>query len=483
MMETDAQHPMHGSREKMRSNTKNPTEKTPHETRGLLQGLQQLLIPAAVSLAVIVVGTLAVNMQAREFEGRRQVDLLTIGSSMSARLSRELNSVLYLTSGMSSYLAVRHSSLERGEVEAILAGLYRDARHVRNFTVAVGYRLTYVYPVKGNEKAIGLNYPDVPAQWPDVKRAADSGMPLLIGPIPLVQGGKGLIYRVPIYIEGRYWGLLSSVIDSESLLRTAIAESTSNGKTIATAIRRGNGVGAESDVFWGDPALFSAQDAQHVDVEVPGGKWVIALRHTTPPPRLALWLMHAVVWMLAAILGWGTLLLLAQRARLAQLALFDPLTGLPNRLLVRDRIARAMSGLRRDPDRTCLLLFIDLDGFKQVNDSLGHKAGDTALQHTAQRVTGAVRESDTVGRWGGDEFVVFMENVDRASVGEMVDKVRQVVELPTNYAQEQFSVGASIGIAFAPDDGSTLEELLRAADARMYENKALRREDRPRVPT
>ncbi|MCW5575905.1 MAG: GGDEF domain-containing protein, partial [Burkholderiales bacterium] len=137
-------------------------------------------------------------------------------------------------------------------------------------------------------------------------------------------------------------------------------------------------------------------------------------------------------------------------------------------------------GLRRDQSRTCLLLFIDLDGFKQVNDRLGHKAGDTALQHTAQRITGAVRESDTVGRWGGDEFVVFMENVDRANVGEMVAKVRQVVELPTNHAQQQFSVGASIGLAFAPDDGNTLEDLLRAADARMYENKALRREDGPR---
>jgi len=457
------------------------TEKMPRQTGRLQPGLLQLLIPAAVSLAVILVGTLAVNMQAREFEGRRQLDLLTAGSSLSARLSRELNSVLYLTSGMSSYLAVRHGNLERDEVEAILAGLYRDARHVRNFSVAIGYRLTYVYPVKGNEKAIGLNYPDMPAQWLDVKRATESGMPLLIGPIPLVQGGTGLVYRVPIYIEGRYWGLLSSVIDSESLLRTAIAESASNSRTIAIAIRGGSS--AASNVFWGDPALFAAADAQHVDVDVPGGKWVIALRHTTPPPRLALWLMHAVVWLLAAIMGWGTLLLLAQRARLAQLALFDPLTALPNRLLVRDRIARAMSNLRRDPERTCLLMFIDLDGFKEVNDSLGHKAGDTALQHTAQRVTGAVRESDTVGRWGGDEFVVFMENVDRASVGDMVAKVRQVVELPTNYAQQQFSVGASIGIAFAPDDGNTLEELLRAADARMYENKALRREERPRDAT
>jgi diguanylate cyclase (GGDEF)-like protein len=457
---------------------RNLPESVPREAGVFRPGLLHLLIAAGVCLTIILVGTLVVNLQAREIEARRQVDLLTAGSSLRARLSRELNSVLYLTSGMSSYLAVRHSSLEREEVEAILAGLHRDARHVRNFAVAVGFRVSYIYPVKGNEKAVGLHYPDVPTQWPDVKRAAESGIPLLIGPVPLVQGGSGLIYRVPIYIEDQYWGLLSSVIDSESLLNTAIAESTSDGAAIA--IRGKNGAGMAGEVFWGDPALFSAPGVQLVDVEVPGGKWVIALRQTGTPPQLALWLMHGLVWLLAITLGWSTLVVLAQRAQLGQLALFDPLTGLPNRLLVRDRIDRAMAGLRRDPHRTCLLLFIDLDGFKQVNDRLGHKAGDTALQHTAQRITGAVRESDTVGRWGGDEFIVFMEHVDRASVGEMVAKVRQVVELPTHYAQQQFSVGASIGLAFAPDDGSTLEELLRAADARMYENKALRREDSPR---
>ncbi len=454
---------------------RNPPQSVPRETGVFRPGLLHLLIAAGVSLSIILVGTLVVNLQSREIEARRQVDLLMAGSTLRARLSRELNSVLYLTSGMSSYLAVRHASLERGEVEAILGGMHRNARHVRNFAIAVGFRVTYIYPFSGNEKAVGLHYPDVPAQWPDVKRAAESGVPVLIGPVPLVQGGSGLIYRVPIYIGGRYWGLLSSVIDSESLLKSAVAESASNGTAIA--IRGKNGAGMAGEVFWGDPGLFSASGIQLVDVDVPGGKWVIALRQTGTQPQLALWLMHGLVWLFALTLGWSTLVVLVQRDRLAQLALFDPLTGLPNRLLLRDRVERALSALRRDPGRSCLLLFIDLDRFKQVNDRLGHKAGDTALQHTAQRITGAVRESDTVGRWGGDEFIVFMDNVDRSKVGEMIAKVRQVVELPTSYAQQPFAVGASIGHAFAPEDGSTLEELLRAADARMYENKAGRRDE------
>lgn len=450
-----------------------PLHDPSHETGALRPGVLHLLVAAVVCVFTGIAGSLLVSLQSREIEARRQLDLLVAGSALRARLSRELNSVLYLTSGMSSYLTVRHDSLEREEVEAILGGLYRNARHVRNFAVAVEYRVTYIYPVKGNEKAIGLNYPDVPAQWPDVKRAAESGVPVLIGPVPLVQGGSGLIYRVPIFIDGRYWGLLSSVIDSESLLGSVIAESASNGT--ALAIRGRNGSGMAGDVFWGDPALFSAPDAQYVDVDVPGGKWVIALRQTEAPRQYQLWLLHGLVWLLAAVLGWSALVVLAQRAQLGRLALFDPLTGLPNRLLVQDRIDRAMSNLRRDSSRSCLLLFIDLDGFKQVNDRLGHKAGDTALQHTAQRIVGAVRETDTVGRWGGDEFIVFMENVERAMVPELVAKVRQVIGVPTAYGQHQFSVGASIGSAFAPDDGGSLEELMRAADARMYGDKGSRR--------
>lgn len=450
-----------------------PSHDRPRESGALRPGFLHLAIAAAIGVTVIIAGTLVIGMQSRQIKASRQLDLLASGASLQARLSRELNSVLYLTSGMSSYLAVRHDSLEQAEVEAILARLHSGARHVRNFAVAVGYRLTYVYPYKGNEKAIGLYYPDVPAQWPDVKRAAESGQPVLIGPIPLVQGGSGLIYRVPIFIEDRYWGLLSSVIDAKSLLGSAVAESAASG--LAIAIRGKNGAGMAGDVFWGDAALFNHPDTQLVDVEVPGGKWVIALRQTETRSAYELWLLHGLVWLLALTLAWSALLVLAQRAQLARLALFDPLTGLPNRLLVQDRIDRAMSALRRDSSRSCLLLFIDLDGFKSINDRLGHKAGDTALQHTAQRITGAVRESDTVGRWGGDEFIVFMENVEPSKVDELQEKIRQVVELPSSHDQERFSVGASIGAAFAPADGNSLEALVRAADSRMYCDKSSRR--------
>jgi len=433
----------------------------------------QLLIAFLVFLAVIGAGTAIINQQVRDLEARQKVDLLVLGSSIRARLNRELNRVLYLTSGLSSYLAVRRNDLQRDEIEAILARLYHESSHVRNFAIAVGYRLTYVYPVKGNEKAIGLNYPDVPAQWPAIKRSIDSKQPVLIGPVKLVQGGTGLIYRVPIFINDNYWGLLSSVIDSESLLGEALSEGASGA--YALAIRGKDALGMAGEAFWGEAALFEHSDAQLFELEVPGGKWVMALRATMPPQQEGLWLMRGLVWLLALILGWNTLIVLMQRSRLARLAMFDPLTRLPNRLLTSDRVNRALSGLRREPSRSCLLLFIDLDGFKLINDRFGHKMGDLALQSAAERVSGALRAIDTVGRWGGDEFVVLMENVDPDSISGLIEKIRQAVELPVESSAGPLKVGASIGFAFAPIDGMALDELVRAADERMYADKAARR--------
>lgn len=431
------------------------------------------LLAGCVCAIVIISGMLIVNLQKRDIESRRQLELLQLGATLRAKLNRELNSVLYLTSGLSSYLAVRRDSLQRTEVEAILAGLYRSSRHVRNFAVAVGYRLVYVYPVKGNEKAVGLYYPDIPDQWPDVKRAIDSGQPVLIGPLNLVQGGSGLIYRVPFFVEGKYWGLVSSVIDADSLLRSSLAEGMSDD--LELAIRGKDSKGMRGDVFWGDAALFAKPDVQLIDVDVPGGKWVIALRNNREHRELALLMLQGLVWVLGLMLGWFALTVLVQRANLARMALYDPLTSLPNRVLISDRVEHAMSILHRDPTRVCLLLFIDLDGFKQVNDEWGHKAGDIVLQQVALRLGDAVRNTDTVSRWGGDEFLVFMEQVDPAMAGAIIEKIRSTVEVPVSIGNRTVRVGASIGTATAPADGATLDVLMRIADERMYTNKSARK--------
>jgi diguanylate cyclase (GGDEF)-like protein len=160
------------------------------------------------------------------------------------------------------------------------------------------------------------------------------------------------------------------------------------------------------------------------------------------------------------------LLLNQTRTRLAHLALHDPLTGLANRALLQDRTAQALTRQERAGGRVAML-FIDLDRFKLVNDSLGHAAGDSLLLQAAQRLDDAVRASDTVARIGGDEFIVLCEGVTPTQADELAHRIVQSFRTPFALLGQEALVTASIGVAVADPEASPAE-LLRDADTAMY---------------
>jgi diguanylate cyclase (GGDEF)-like protein len=152
-------------------------------------------------------------------------------------------------------------------------------------------------------------------------------------------------------------------------------------------------------------------------------------------------------------------------------AYHDPLTGLPNRLLFHDKITHSLALARRNSSR-CALLFIDLDRFKPINDKHGHEAGDRVLLEVARRLLECVRDSDIVGRFGGDEFVVLLTGIDRIEVAHMVaGKIRDVLNRPFAINAEPLHISSSIGIALFPDHGENEIELTHHADLAMYRAK------------
>jgi diguanylate cyclase (GGDEF)-like protein/PAS domain S-box-containing protein len=149
-------------------------------------------------------------------------------------------------------------------------------------------------------------------------------------------------------------------------------------------------------------------------------------------------------------------------------ALHDPLTDLPNRKLFMDFLALEVAQARRNR-RNLAVLFLDLDHFKQINDSLGHAAGDLLLQAVAQRLKGCVRESDTVARIGGDEFNVLMPDLHQVDdVGTVVGKIMGVFETPFLLDNVEVSAATSIGVSMFPEDGNSSSELVQKADSAMY---------------
>ncbi|MEO6172782.1 MAG: EAL domain-containing protein, partial [Arenimonas sp.] len=160
-----------------------------------------------------------------------------------------------------------------------------------------------------------------------------------------------------------------------------------------------------------------------------------------------------------------------QAARIEQLAFYDSLTGLPNRALFLDRLEHTLLAAKRHGSHGAIL-FLDLDRFKEINDSAGHAVGDLALAEVSRRFQGAARKEETLARLGGDEFVLIAENADVEAAVLIATRLQRVLVEPLELLGHLYSVGASIGIAFYPADGDSSEDLIKRTDIAMYRAKA-----------
>lgn len=256
------------------------------------------LLPICVALAFgLATELLTREQQLRKHSEQRQEVMRAAGMIRSV-LESELNASAYLANGFESYIVARKGKLPPAEVEAMLKLLYEQGRHFRNIGLAPDNRIAYIYPLAGNEKAIGLYYPAVTTQWPVIEKVIQERKPRLAGPVDLVQGGKGLVYRVPVFIDGRYWGLISTVIDMKSLFSTV--EKLVPDYADLIALRGSDGKGAEGVPFYGDPQMFD-NSRPVLDIRVPGGSWQLAYRQPEPIRELSL----------VRLFGWVATLLLA----------------------------------------------------------------------------------------------------------------------------------------------------------------------------
>jgi sensor domain CHASE-containing protein len=147
-----------------------------------------------------------------------QQRLLAHAYEVRAVLLAELNATPASGYRLASYIPAKQGRIDEAELQPWLRGLFEQGRHIRNIGLAPGNRIDFLYPLAGNESALGLYCPDLAAQWPAIQRVIASRKPHLVGPLPLLQGGQGLIYRVPVFLNDQsYWGLISTVIDFEQL--------------------------------------------------------------------------------------------------------------------------------------------------------------------------------------------------------------------------------------------------------------------------
>lgn len=425
---------------------------------------QMISIALAILVWIVVFSVLhtLTNFEKDKYLAEEKQDAENYGQLLRSSVDRELNSLLFISNGLASYLSVYKDELDENKINAILEDLWSRAKHVRNLGVAVGFRFKYVYPIAGNEKVIGVDLHDLPRQWPKVKMAIDTRQGILDGPLDLIQGGSGIIYRYPVFIKTQYWGMLSTVINTQPFLEAAFQQNRNDD--YAFAIRTEDG-----KVFFGDADLFKHKWAVLIESNLPNGKWEWAIEKRDLQKPTYFYILDALTIVLSIISTVGVYYYLLERNNLTKEALIDSLTNLPNRRYLEKILLKASVDAERNHDLMAVML-IDLDYFKNLNDTHGHAFGDAALVRVTEIIQSKIRETDTLSRLGGDEFVLVLNHLKSANDAQKIaakiivafDETQSINGIPIRLS---LSIGLTTSVI---KEKINIKRLLKHADEALY---------------
>jgi len=246
----------------------------------------------------ITLTELMLYFQQQQYQELQQQLTTEVLRELGTSLEYELATTLQPGNGLANYVVANQGNLDPSVMEPWLVPIIREERHLRNVAVAPGNTVTYVYPLAGNESVPGLYYPRNKDQWPEIERIILGRKPMLTGPLPLTQGGQGLIYRVPVYLDQHYWGIVSAVINADTLFEQLQVRAEQSKLRVALIEGRDNPRYWRH--LWGDVELL-VNPPLKLELNVPGRNWqLLAATKTAQPPTL--WILRACGWLSGLIL-------------------------------------------------------------------------------------------------------------------------------------------------------------------------------------
>lgn len=427
-----------------------------------------------ISFCILVTGVIwfAENQHSQVVESQKRLATERLGK-LRAALEGQVNASLATARALQAEIKLSPNiSAERYRL--LMQELIDENLPVRHVALAPNLVIEFVYPLEPNQKALGFDYRTSPAQFKSVQQAITQKSIVIDGPVKLVQGGWALIARAPVFIESNLWGVIAVVIDIEELLISSGFGSV-DGYLFALLKTDSNG----STLFdFGNPQVWS-KDYVSIGIEMSTGEWILALA-----PESDGWSERGKIYWVIVVAGlvlsflmtafMYNLVLTQSRLRSALITIdrqahFDSTTDLPNRRAFIDYLNQLT---QKGREQHFAILFIDLDHFKEVNDSLGHDAGDDLLVAVAERLRNQLRGSDFIARIGGDEFVVVINRfTSHQVINDLAAQINRQLSEPFSLRQNQIQTTCSIGIALYPDDGLRGPELLKNADLAMYAAK------------
>lgn len=349
---------------------------------------------------------------------------------------------------------------------------------ISNVSLAPNGIVQKIIPLKGNEGAVGHDLFADKNRSTEAIETKKSGVLTVAGPYHLIQGtGYAIIGRLPIFLSNEkgdedFWGFTSTVMLIEVILKEANIESLKD-LNYEYELWRINPDTSEKEILSSSKSYEIESEEQ--EITVPNGKWIMGISpiggwHSKSKLYTNIFISLVLDILISSLLYTVTKLKLSEIS-LEEIAFFDQLTGLPNRRLFFDRIQQAMEHSKRE-GKLLAVCYMDLDDFKDINDTWGHKAGDYVLKEAGRRCKDTIRKIDTIARLGGDEFAFLLTDLkDKKECILILDRIKAAIRQPVIFEENTINISISIGVTIYPEDDSNDETLLRHADVALYKIK------------
>lgn len=388
---------------------------------------------------------------------------------LTSRIQLALDDNLIIIEALESLLLLQND-IDENDFQVLATRFLSTRTTIRQAQLAPDAIVKHIYPIIDGNKVIGLNLRKIPEQREVVERSIAMKEMIMAGPLDLIQGGRGVIARQPLYnredTETKFWGFITLIIDLDRIFKeTGLALSDE----LATyAIRGSDAKGKQGDVFFGSTSVFEDEYLSGF-IEVPGGFWQLSARldndehvHGIPMSYLTGWATLGSL-ILGLLSGFTCSLL----NKTYQRSISDPLTSLFNRQHFRELADTEIHRAQRY-QLPLSIIMIDLDFFKQINDNYGHQAGDYVLQKSAKIIESMLRVGDIAARYGGEEFIVLLPHSDEADTQVCAERIRKALNTKVKLRSSYYALSASLGCATLDAQYANYDQLVSGADDALF---------------
>lgn len=379
-----------------------------------------------------------------------------------------------LLQGYKAYIETNPNLDEEGANTFLRNLLSKNSEYIRNIGVIKDTTIIWNYPRETNQSAIGVDLADIETQRDLLLRAKERLIPVFQGPVSLIQGGTGFILRIPVVkSDTGYWGQISIVLKGEKVIRALDLFAANSGLNIVIFSRDKNLL---SPFGKADTLLDQTPLTFHINSDLINWKVFVTPRDGWKSHRLELLAAIFFALLISILVGIIVFAALKTNYQLHHMSIRDSLTTLFNRHFLDEYLKFIWSAAKKNNNNVGFLI-LDLNNFKTVNDTHGHKVGDMVLVETARILKKTIGKNGAAFRLGGDEFLIVLPKIEDKIELRFI-KECLVESFKKNFSIPDYSIKImpSIGCVLFPDDGDHIDMLLQAADEQMYLDKRLFKE-------